>query len=318
MTVQPSRNLVIVHTQRAQALSDWMTVKEKINARAPDIDVRITDNWTYDPEIAEWQVTRPSLVFSPCNLLAFQPTAGKIYVGRYLDKSDEMRRLVAAGIPTPRSVALIPGLSLDPAVWGEYVVVKPLGEGGSLGQSIRLARAETVGARHAELTLNGRLEMLVQKLVDATDESGRLYAYRVLTVLGAPLYNARISHIPPRPPLAEISDQRTSVIAHNVTGVKRDRRLSADEDVLELARKTGAAMRDFPCLGLDIVRQRTTGELFVLETNPGGNVWHLSSALGMLYAEKYRRKLYNQFGALEIVADRLIERARQEASWLAV
>jgi hypothetical protein len=77
-------------------------------------------------------------------------------------------------------------------------------------------------------------------------------------------------------------------------------------------------MRDFPCLGLDIVRQRTTGELFVLETNPGGNVWHLSSALGMLYAEKYRRKLYNQFGALEIVADRLIERARQEASWLAV
>jgi hypothetical protein len=313
---QHLRNLVIVHTPRSQALSDWVAVKEKINAKAPDIEVRIADNRSIDPGIREWQVTRPSLVFSPCNLLGFRPAGGKIYVGRNLDKLEEMRRLHRAGVPVPHSVLLIPGLSLDSNAWGEYVLVKPLAEGGSYGKSIKLARSDTVGARHLELTLNGRIRMLVQRLIDATDEHGRIFAYRVLTVFGHPLYLRKSTQATPRPPLAEICDQGSSVIAHNLDGVVRERELAWDSDVLELARRAASAISEFPCLGLDIIREKSTGNLFVLETNSGGNVWHLSSTVSI--EPKQRRQMYNQFGALDVVADALIEKTRREASWFLV
>jgi hypothetical protein len=76
-------------------------------------------------------------------------------------------------------------------------------------------------------------------------------------------------------------------------------------------------MRECPVLGLDIVRERATGALYVLETNQGGNVWHLSSPVVMRQPYKSRRQLYNQFGALDIAADALIEKTRQEASMFA-
>jgi hypothetical protein len=46
----------------------------------------------------------------------------------------------------------------------------------------------------------------------------------------------------------------------------------------------------------------------------GGNVWHFSSSMGLGYPPKYRRRLYSQFGALDIAAETLIDRTRQEAS----
>jgi hypothetical protein len=311
-------NLVIVHSPGAQDISDWIAVKEKIDARAPDIDVRIVRNGRPNPEIAEWQLSRPSLVFSPCNLVNYRPAGGKIYVGDDMDKLEQIRRLDFAGIPVPRSVVLIPGLSLDPAAWGEYVLVKPASKISSYGRSIKLARPETVGARFEELTARGQEKMLVQQLIDATDEAGRLVAYRALTMFERPLFVYRSRQVKPRPPLAVIHDWGSNIIAHNTAakGVKREREMVEEADVLDLAARAARAVREFPVLGLDIIRERSTGGLYVLETNSGGNVWHLSSSLGLRYPHKQRRKLYNQFGALDVAADALIEKTRQEASWL--
>ena len=68
-----ARNLVLLHTETQQALSDWVTVREKIEARAPDIDARLASNDEPNPDIYRWQVTRPSLVISPFRLLAYRP-----------------------------------------------------------------------------------------------------------------------------------------------------------------------------------------------------------------------------------------------------
>ena len=86
----------------------------------------------------------------------------------------------------PQTVLLAPDLTFDPAMWGEYVIVKPARMGSSEGRHVRLVRTETVGARFDELTLGRRLEMLVQKYVNATDDAGRGYEYRVLTMFGRP------------------------------------------------------------------------------------------------------------------------------------
>src|SRR5437016_5899282 len=117
---QYSRNLLILHTQGHQALSDWQTVEEMIDATAPDIEVRIGSNDSPSPAIGRWQVTRPSLVFSPFRLLAYRPPGGKVYAGREIGKIAEWQRMVECGLPVPRTARLVPELRLRPEVWGEY------------------------------------------------------------------------------------------------------------------------------------------------------------------------------------------------------
>jgi glutathione synthase/RimK-type ligase-like ATP-grasp enzyme len=266
-------------------------------------------------DLQSWQLSRPSLVFSPCSLIKFRPAGGKIFAGRPVDKVEQVRRLQLAHIPTPRTLQLIPGMSLDPAVWGEYVVVKPTMGLTSYGRSLRLARPKELGARFLELTGNGREKMLVQELIDTTNEAGRLFAYRVLTMFGHPLYANTNTQTARRPPLAEIHDQGSNVLAHNAKGIRRTGELIDDPDVLELAKQAAKAFTELPVLGLDIVRERATGDLYVLETNSGGYVWHLSSdVIGRRQPQKAQRKKYNQFRALDIAADALIEKTRKEAS----
>src|SRR5438105_3647846 len=89
----PSRNLLIMHTPRAQDISDWLEVKRRIEETASDIEVRIGTNGTNNSVARRWQVSRPSLVFSPFVLYGYQPKGGKIYSGRIMNKLEEIERL---------------------------------------------------------------------------------------------------------------------------------------------------------------------------------------------------------------------------------
>jgi hypothetical protein len=306
------RNLVIVHTPGQQALSDWTTIKATIEARAPDIEVRIVDNNMPGSATRRWQARRPSLVFSPSPLLDYKPPGGRVYEGRRLNKLEQFEQLARAGVPTPDSVLLRDGVRLDPARWGEIVIVKPTGRWSSYGRFVRLVRTETVAARYRELSDDGRVEAMVQQYVDAVDEQGRGFEVRVLTLFGRPLYALKALEDLSRPPVDEAADG-DGLIALNRRGVKRTLSLEADDDMLELARRTAAAVPEVPCIGIDIVRDRRTGQALVLETN-GAAVWHLSSASTANYPKEIQAGLYTQFDALAAAADALIERTRAEAA----
>jgi hypothetical protein len=73
------------------------------------------------------------------------------------------------------------------------------------------------------------------------------------------------------------------------------------------------AFPECPVIGVDIVRDSQSGRLYVLEVNPHGAVWHLSSTLGKKMDPGHVRDLYAQFNALDRAADLLIEKARAEA-----
>jgi hypothetical protein len=311
VAVEPIRNLLIVHTPLSQELSDWLTVKQKIGAKAPDIEVRIISNVLPDARTQQWQTTRPSLVFSPVNFVRFKPAGGKVYVGRQLDKLIEASRLRRGGLPVPMTERLVPGHKLDRAVWGDYVVIKPSNEGGSRGRSVRLVRTQMLSA------LSGKRQpqrMIVQQFLDATDEAGRLCEYRILTLFGRPIYSQLGAMVDARPPLSEIADTLKGEFAYNRSGVKREWKAVKEPEVLDLAIRASATLSEFPCLGVDIVRDRATGRLYILETNTGGNTWHLSSASGLKFPADFRRQLYAQFDALETAADVLIAKTRAEAA----
>jgi hypothetical protein len=309
-----TRNLLILHTKDQQALSDWETVKEKIEARAPDIEVRIDSNDQPNAGIDRWQVTRPSLVFSPFRLLAYRAPAGTVYAGREIGKIAEWQRLVDRHLPVPRTVRLVPELRLRPEVWGEYVIVKPVN--GLRGRDVRLMRADEVARRFSELTHNARRRMLVQEFIDNVDEANRPTSYRALTMFGKPLSLRALAWIEPRRSVAEIAADPGGRIASNDEEIPTRDRLVKTPDVLALARRIATAFPEIPCLGQDIVRRAGSGELYILETNPGGAIWHLSSAVYMSHPghdAEHMRARYAQFDALEVVANQLIARTRAEA-----
>jgi hypothetical protein len=314
-SVEPTQNLLIVQTTGAQDPSDWQTVKQRIECTAPDIEVRIAINRQPNSATARWQVRRPSLVFSPDRLIGFAPRGGTVYCGYHYDKHEQVRRLKLIGAPVPRTEILSPGSSFDPEKWGDYVIVKPSLSG--LGKGVKLVRTIDIPARFDELTAIASDRYLVQPYIDHS-EDGYPTDYRVLSMFGRALYCVRSRWGNRRAPLAEIAADQHGVIASN------DQRMGGhalaicnDPDVIALGERVHNAFPECPVLGVDIIREQPTGRLWLLEVNPHGNVWHLSSRISTTWPSmtpEHRRERYTQFSALDRAADLLIQKTRAEAS----
>ena len=164
----PSLNLLIVHTFGDEDISDWLDIKRRIEERAPDIEVRIATNGVGNSVTRRWQVTRPSLVFSACELYDYHPKGGTVYAGRPLTKIEQVERLAGKGLPVPRTTKLTRDIVLDSLLWGRYVIAKPLL--GRSGYGIRLVPTCDVAARFAELTRDGTLEMAIQTYIDHSED----------------------------------------------------------------------------------------------------------------------------------------------------
>ena len=306
-----ARNLLILQSTWEQDPSDWITIQHRIEREAPDIEVRIANNGSANSVTARWQVRRPSLVFSPIRLIDFVPRGGAVFCGHILGKDEQLLRLSSIGILTPRTETLCPGASFDPNEWGDYVIVKP--NNLNSGQGVRLVRAVDVYARCAELTAAANDSFLVQPFIDHS-EDGYPTEYRVLTLFGRTLYCARNRWGNVRPSLAEIANNPLGIIASNNKEMGgRVRSICNDPEIIAVGERAHEAFPECPVLGVDIVRESQTGRLYVLEVNPHGAVWHLSSPLARKMDPKQVRDLYTQFNALDRAADILIEKARSAA-----
>lgn len=76
------------------------------------------------------------------------------------------------------------------------------------------------------------------------------------------------------------------------------------------------ALPDVPLQGIDVLRENKTGKLYALESNPGGNTWHFSSAFGAILRDEVgdgRAKMLAQYDALPRAARTLIEATRAYA-----
>jgi hypothetical protein len=245
-----------------------------------------------------------------------------IYCCRPIPKFEQLVKLNRANIPVPLSAQLVFGKQLDKQIWGPLIVLKPTTPGYMSHGAVFLMRPERV-ADLAELVFppghpSRRLPVLVQQFVDTGEWPSY---YRVLTLFGEPLY-CRMAYTPKPRPALDAPDEvlLKAQIATNVESSARIHHHAAnDPDVLDLARRAYAAMPAIPLQGVDIIREAATGRLFVLEINAGGNTWHFSSKRmeerRKSHPETYltREERIAQFGAWDVAARVLIERARQQA-----
>jgi hypothetical protein len=266
----PTRNLLIVQTAPEQDPSDWIAIKQRIERNAPDIEVRIANNIHRNSVIevgevgianhrhrnsvtAIWQIRRPSLVFSPVRLIDFIPRGGAVYCGHILGKDEQLRRLAAIGILTPRTATLSSVSSFDPKEWGEYVVVKP--NNLNSGAGVKLVRTIDLSARYDELTAVFNDQFLVEPYIDHS-EDGYPTEYRVLSLFGRALYCARNRWGDKRPPLAEIAADPLGIIAsNNKTMGGRIRAICNDSEIISLGQRAHQAFPECPVIGVDIIRE---------------------------------------------------------------
>jgi hypothetical protein len=310
-TVEATRNLLILQEAFRQDPSDWIAIKQRIERDAPDIEVRIANVRNRNPVTARWQVRRPSLVFSPSFLFGYVPRGGAVFSGHFFGKYEQLRRLSSVGIPMPQTEVLSSVSSFDPRVWGEYLIVKP--NNSNRGEGVKLVRTIDLCARYDALTALSSDRFLVQPFIDHS-EDGYPTEYRVLTLFGRVLYCARNRWGNKRPPLAEIATNPLGVIASNNDQMGGHiRSICNDAEIISLGERAHEAFSECAILGVDIIRESQSGRLLVLEVNPHGDVWHLSSPFAKTIDPEYARARYAQFNALDRAAGLLVQKTRAAA-----
>ena len=299
-------------------LADFQKVARLIQTRAPDIAVFVFETRAGVKPLlaAPWFMLRPTVSIE----LMDARRRPRIFRGvrlrhsdRY-DKMQEYRELDAYGLPVPKWTEIRPGAALNPDEWGPYVVVKP--SRGKRGAFVRIARTGRVRYRptseYAEDHPGRRGPMLAQRFI----YTGRWpTSYRVCTYFGEPVCLLRYDGKRDQAPLDGADGFKASGGGLSIVASAMGSRITLpdDSDILELARRVHRVFPSIPSLGLDIVREHGTGKLYLLETNPEGLAWMLTNSAGREIQSEFGLDFYSQFGALDLIANRSIEIAREYA-----
>ena len=302
-------HLILVHQADKQAYSDFESIAERITRQAQDIRVFIVDTKEQNWADRKQAVDAPTLIVSPMPIKKFTAERGQVLQGLNLPKSVQYQRLTAHDIPIPDWRLIEDGISLDPGEWGAYVVVKP--DLAAKGAEIKIKRAGRVRHKPLQKGDADSPTYLAQRFI----YTGRWpNNYRVVTFFGRALMSWHCEAKHSYRPLESRYAFRGGADGGGITVVSNKMgshyRLSAESDVIALAERAHTAFTDQPLLGTDIVRDVETGELHVLETNPRGDAWLMSSITGNSIQVDNGIDFTNQFSALDVAADVLIEKTR--------
>jgi hypothetical protein len=317
------RNLILVHRGAAYA-RDFEEIAQCIHRINPTLRILHLPA-TLKARLPQSDWMFPTLTVVLQKSIGLPVLRGPVLRNMSIGKFDQQDLFRSNRLATPPAQPFSFGMSLDPIMFGDFVVLKP----GDLAKTSKgdrvflFRRKRLASLREQDLPPDHPLRLdrgsyIVQRFID----TGRLPChYRVQTMFGRVLYCWRQTLQAERPPLnAADSVIESAVVASQ--GGERTFELAAEQDVLELACAVHRALPDTPILGVDIVRDAASGKLYVLECNAGGNTWHFSSEMGAKCRASLggfpgctpeeadargRLALINQFGAFERAAEVLVE-----------
>jgi len=311
------KNLILVPHPGRQDWHDFEAIAHEIARMAPDIFGYIVSIDKVAQSIPRRDWRRRSLIVSFADLGRVAFPRGRVFQNAWIPKYDEYLLFTAAKVRVPFTTIFRNGKQFDCSKHGSLVVAKPTKIGSmSHGNHVFLMRRERVESIVPTLfssqLVSDEAPIIVQDFIDtgATPEH-----FRVLVLFGEPLLCFKSRSTVQRPRLDATDAQLESGrVATNSD--ERAIEFVSDVEVIDFARKASQAIWWIPLQGLDIIREATTGALYVLESNPGGNTWAFSSQLG----ERLRKlvggaePLKNQFGAWTIAAKALIRATRSYAA----
>ena len=305
------RVLLLVTNPVANSQADFEQLAEWIGALDPQLAVYVVSDVS-GADLAADVPDLPTLTVSPGPLRGLRPRRGTVFQGRRVAKSAEYRALAAIGVPVPRWVRLPPGETPALEQFAAYVVTKP--EFGARGAEVRIerradARWTPPRTKLAEAFGGPFNPRLAQQFVYTGPWP---HSYRVTTLFGSTLWSLRIEASHARRPLPNRFDFHGQSIVSSGKGCTLS--LSNDEAVIALAERASSALPHVPLLGIDILRDADTGELFVVELNSLGYSWHFSSPSGIRFQREFGFELSAQFDGRRKAARLLAGACAEHAS----
>lgn len=289
----PRRVLILVSSPSVNSEADFAELATWIRELSSETavfvlpDARDADRHASVPDL-------PTVTVSPAPVRRLRPRRGPVLQGQHVAKSEEYRALDAIGVPVPRWARLLPGKRPCLDGFGPYVVTKP--DFGARGAEVRIERRDDAKWQPPRTELSQQFggpwnPRVAQEFV-YTGQWPR--SHRVTTLFGTTLFAFRVEADHARRPLVE----RGSFHGHSVVSSGRGCtfELDADLDVLSLAERAHAAVPRVPLLGVDILRDADTRELFVVELNGLGYTWDFSSPTGLSLQAQFGFNLEAQFG----------------------
>jgi len=305
------RVLLLVSSPIANSQADFEELAQWTAALDPELAVHVVGD-SRAADLAANVPDLPTLTVSIGPLMKFVPRRGAVLQGQHVAKSTEYRALEAIGVPVPRWVRLLPDKTPSLEQFGDYVVTKP--DFGARGAEVRIERRScarwTPPRTQLSLGFGGPLNpRLAQEFVYTGPWPN---SYRVATLFGHALWSLRIEANHARAPLHARADFHGQSIVSSGQGCTFT--LANDAGVIALAERASKAFPRVPMLGIDILRDAESGELFVIEPNSLGYSWHFSSASGKRFQAEFGLSLESQFDGRRKAARLLAQACAERAS----
>jgi hypothetical protein len=244
------KNLILVANPNGMDPGDFEEIAENVrrdNKRLDTFVVRVDQPASV---IADRFWRNPTLIVAFGETGAFQAPRGILLQNRSVHKYQQYVQFCLAGVNTPRTANFDRNNEYLESDWGEFCILKPsdLGRMGK-GGSVRLQRTRRLKAfdiaHFPEDHVYRKSKLLMQSFID----TGPLAVnWRVLTLLGEPLYCFRSSSGIERPPLDapdEIIEKAIVEPKHpdgkEKVGYENLRRFEADAEVMAFARHVNPA-----------------------------------------------------------------------------
>jgi len=254
-------------------------------------------------------VSAPCIVFSQSGI-PVRPPRGRFFNPKPLPKMRQAEIFWKHGIPHPHAAIYHPDRKYSEKDFGRRVIIKPVE--GSHGHGLFVMETRHIEEYRDSLierANNSKFPFIIQRYIDTGDH---IVHYRVLLLFGAVMFALKRSSIDKRPP-RDFNQIMTDEFIQS-HGVKKDTEFCREPDVIEMAQRVANTISEAPIVGIDLVREAQTGEVYVIEANIG-NTWHFSSDSG----EGLRNDvggcdvLVREFDSWNVAARRLTEVARLHA-----
>ena len=298
-------NLNIIVSPDRCDINDFITIKNIIKSKADDISVELSSLYPSDVEVEEIDIDEepyhgePSLTVCLVDLPEFNPS-GKLLMTKPINKIKQYNTFKDNNINTPLTAMYDP--NMDFGVFDQYIILKPYQSAlQSVKENIFVLPVDQVSKDRK----NYDVPYIIQQFIDSGDYPS---IYRAVVFLGEVLYLCKISGT------IKKSGDVIPVDFNNKNSPPEIDTHEWDHNqlVYDFAKTISNAFPDSPLLGVDIIEDYRTGNLYAIEINAGGNVWHFSShSRSIEYHPYLAEKRLNQYGAFSVAADALIKAARK-------
>jgi hypothetical protein len=273
-------NKVVIVVHRKENADDFQQIARRIRNLDPSIGVLMVSDFLTSKMVPPEFLQLPMLVIYLCNPPATEfKVATKIAVKK-MSKIEEYEHFKKHKLPCLPIDRFKWGMELDPAIYGDWVVLKPE-HIQSTGKDVNMVPTKKIPhlklSDFPEAHLIRQDSYYVQKFVKAGPTPVH---YRALVFLDEILYSSFSTHQMPYP---TVDSSLSSLLSRSITANWQGKRkidFTEAEEVIRLALRTSKSFENVPLLGIDFIYDDQSKRFYILETNPGGNVWHFSSEIG--------------------------------------